>query len=96
MLFRSTPTPPTDITDPEVPLDNPDIPDEVSLDDPEVPLADEPPTEEEIEDEGVPLGGIPKTGDNNAIVVWLGLATASGAGIIILLTSKRKEEREAA
>lgn len=87
------PTPPTDIADPDVPLNNVDIPDETSIEDPAVPLA-EPPTEEEIEDEGVPLGEIPKTGDNYAIVIWLGLATASGAGIVILLTSKRKEENK--
>lgn len=82
------PTPPTeDITDPDVPLDEMNIPD------PEVPL-EEPPTEEEIEDEGVPLEGMPpQTGDTNAMFLWLGLAVVSGGAMAALIVTGRKSKQ---
>lgn len=79
---------------PPTPPRNPDV----TIEDPEVPLAETPPpTEEEIEDEGVPLGGMPpETGDTAMMIVWLGLAVLSGGGMIVLATTGRKSKEKAA
>lgn len=75
----------------------PPTPPDVTIPDPEVPLAETPPpTEEEIEDEGVPLGGMPpETGDTAMMLVWLGLAVLSGGGMIVLMTTGRRSKEKA-
>lgn len=71
----TTPPGPTDPVDPGV-----------DIEDPDVPLVDVPPTEEEIIDEGVPMEGMPpQTGDTNRLIFWLGLALVSGGGMIALI-----------
>lgn len=77
---------------PPTPPANPDV----TIEDPAVPLAEEPPTEEEIEEEGVPLASMPpETGDTNAMIMWLALAVLSGGGMIAMVATGRKKEESA-
>ena len=88
-----TPTPPVTIPDEPVP-EGPG--EEVEIDDPNVPQGDQPPTEEEIVDDGVPMGDMPQTGDETGLYLWIALAAVSGCGLVFLLvTGRRKEKQEA-
>ena len=60
-----------------------------------MPQSDLPPTEEEIVDEGVPMGDMPQTGDDSGLYLWMALAAVSGCGLVYLLvTGRRKEEQD--
>lgn len=86
-------TPPVDITDPPVPEGPGETtPPEVDIEDPDVPEGGNPPTEEEIVDDGVPMGDMPQTGDETGLFLWLALAALSGCGLIFLLVTGRKKE----
>lgn len=93
-------TPPVDITDepvPEGPGQTPPPAGDEDLDIPEddVPMGDQPPTEEEIVEEGVPMGDMPQTGDDTGLYLWMALAAVSGCGLVYLLvTGRRKEEQD--
>ena len=50
------------------------------------------PVKEEIEEEDVPLGDLPKTAD--PIILYAGMAALSGAGLV-LLKGKKEDEEEA-
>lgn len=55
---------------------------ETEIEEPEVPLEEEPELEIEIEDPGVPLAEVPQTGDES--LFWTFCAALSGAGLIFL------------
>lgn len=72
---------------------------EVEIEDQEVPLADTPEDPEEpvepeetttIEDNDVPMSSVPQTGEASTLV-WLAVLLASGMGLVWLNTGKRKE-----
>jgi len=64
----------------------------VIIEEPEVPLADEPVVE--IPDEEVPLANVPMTGDETALYAIMALA--SGLGLVYLALSGKKREDEMA
>ena len=76
--------PEEEITDPDVPLVEPDDP-TTEIDEPDVPLIDVPGTPvEEIDEPEVPLGDAPKTGDAAPIVGLIGLLIVAVAGLVVV------------
>ena len=78
--------PEEEITDPDVPLVEPEDP-TTEIDEPDVPLVEpstpvEPPVEE-IDEPEVPLGDAPKTGDAAPIVGLVGLLVVAVAGLVV-------------
>ena len=51
----------------------------MDIDDPDVPQSETP-----------GLDGVPQTGDNDSMLLWLLLTFASGAGLVSMLLSSRK------
>ncbi len=51
------------------------------------------PTEEEIEEEGVPTVDAPQTGRSASLLIWLTLAVCSGFCIVLLLVTNRGEKK---
>lgn len=45
-----------------------------------------------IPDPQIPLAALPKTGDTTNIALWLALMAASGLGLVVLMTAKKKME----
>lgn len=92
---RPTPTPTPTVTIPDEPVPQGPSEEDVDIEDPDVPQSDLPPTEEEIVDEGVPMGDMPQTGDDSGLYLWMALAAVSGCGLVYLLvTGRRKEEQD--
>ena len=90
-----TPTPTPPVTIPDEPVPQGPSEEDVDIEDPDVPQSDLPPTEEEIVDEGVPMGDMPQTGDDSGLYLWMALAAVSGCGLVYLLvTGRRKEEQD--
>ena len=84
-----TDEPEIDIPDPDVPLTEPEVPEEPTIDieDPDVPLAEVPGETVEIEEPEVPLGDAPATGDRSAAIPFAVLMLIAAAGLAI--TRKR-------
>lgn len=84
-----TDEPTVDIPDPDVPLTEPDEPEDPTIDieDPDVPLVDVPGETVEIEEPEVPLGDAPATGDRSAAIPFAVLMLIAAAGLAI--TRKR-------
>ena len=84
-----TDEPEIDIPDPDVPLTEPDEPEDPTIDieDPDVPLVDIPGETVEIEEPEVPLGDAPATGDRSAAILFAVLMLIAAAGLAI--TRKR-------
>lgn len=91
-----TPTPTPTVTIPDGPVpQGPGDDGDVDIGDSDVPQGDQPPTEQEIVEEGVPMGDMPQTGDDSGLYLWMALAAVSGCGLVYLLvTSRRKEEQD--
>ena len=49
------------------------------------------PTEEEIEEEGVPTVDAPQTGRGAGLLIWLTMAVCTGFSIVLLIAANRKE-----
>ena len=88
-----------EVPDENIPLN--DLPEEaaveepeVELEDPEIPLAEEPEEEEEIEleDPEIPLADVPSTGDSFSL--WYVAAAISALGLVVLLATDEKKEQE--
>ena len=84
-----TDEPTIDIPDPDVPLTEPEVPEDPTIDieDPDVPLVDVPGETVEIEEPEVPLGDAPATGDRSAAIPFAVLMLIAAAGLAI--TRKR-------
>lgn len=80
----SKPTDPSDPTDPSKPIDPSDPTDPSKPIDPSNPVAPEVP--------GTDKPGMPKTGDNSALVVWIAILVASGVGCAGVIVYERKKK----
>lgn len=90
------PTPPTPPTPPEQEIDEPDVPlveePDVDIEEPEVPLVEEPEIEIEIEEPDVPLADVPETGDGSGL--WFMSAVLSAMGLALLFFTRKREGQE--
>lgn len=84
-----TDEPTIDIPDPDVPLTEPEVPEDPTIDieDPDVPLVDVPGETVKIEEPEVPLGDAPATGDRSVAIPFAVLMLIAAAGLAI--TRKR-------
>lgn len=90
------PTPPTPPTPPEQEIDEPDVPlveePDVDIEEPEVPLVEEPEIEIEIDEPDVPLADVPETGDGSGL--WFMSAVLSAMGLALLFFTRKREGQE--
>lgn len=65
---------------------------DVDIEEPEVPLVEEPEIEIEIEEPDVPLADVPETGDGSGL--WFMSAVLSAMGLALLFFTRKREGQE--